>query len=390
MQLAYHFPTHVFPDWNIQAKMNFAFKKFGPDYITLRGGWLHMISGIILRQAMILIGYITFTYAVIYYILPRYISNKKKWIATTGLLLLLFIAFLVIDYFITYLTHIESNAGKIKRGVPISMPSAARIMTGMTGSFTFYLATLVGLAVTIKLLKQWWLKQKETEQLSKEKVSAELQLLKAQIHPHFLFNSLNNIYSFALDSSAKAPEMIQKLSGLLHYMLYDCKQPLVTLEKELKMIQDYISLEKIRYGDRLDLEVTVNEISPPREITSNLIAPLLLIPFVENSFKHGTSKMAEHPKVNLTITIKDNILFFKLINRKPITFTETCLNTNRGLGLKNVRKRLALIYPERHELQVLEDPSEYSVWLKIILIKTEPHEKKTLIKKESVVYDELA
>ena len=257
----------------------------------------------------------------------------------------------------------------------------------MTGSFTFYLATLVGLAVTIKLLKQWWLKQKETEQLSKEKVTAELQLLKAQIHPHFLFNSLNNIYSFALESSPKAPEMIQKLSGLLHYMLYDCKQPLVPLEKELKMIQDYISLEKIRYGERLDLEVTVNVISPAGEPATNLIAPLLLIPFVENSFKHGTSKMAEHPKVSLIITVKDSILFFKLINRKPITITESRLNTNSGLGLKNVQKRLALIYPGQYELQILEDPAEYSVWMKIILGSPQSKEKRILIKKEIAEYE---
>lgn len=351
-----------------------------------------MIWEITYRQAWILMGYMAFTYAVIYYVLPKYISNKKKWIATTGILLSLFIAFLVIDYFIIYLTHLDTWNTKVRKGRAASMPSTAVIMTRMTQAITFYLATLVGLAVTIKLLKQWWLKQKETEQLSKEKVSAELQLLKAQIHPHFLFNSLNNIYSFALESSAKAPEMIQKLSGLLHYMLYDCKQPLVPLGKELKMIQDYISLEKIRYGDRLNLEVTIKEIpaAAHREIPSNLIAPLLLIPFVENSFKHGTSKMPEHPKVTLTITIKDNILFFKLINRKPITITETPVNTNRGLGLKNVQKRLELIYPGQHELQILEDPSEYSVWLKIVLVKKESQEKKTLIKKELAVYDELA
>ena len=114
---------------------------------------------------------------------------------------------------------------------------------------------------------------------------------------------------------------------------------------------------------------------------------LLLIPFVENSFKHGTSKMPEHPKVSLTITIKGNILFFKLINRKPVTIAETPVNNNSGLGLKNVQKRLALIYPGQHELKILEDPSEYSVSMKIILGSPQSKEKKPLIKKEIAVYE---
>ncbi|MEO7394465.1 MAG: histidine kinase, partial [Chitinophagaceae bacterium] len=297
-------------------------------------------------------------------------------------------------YFITYLTSIDNLNSKLKQGMSRSsiIHSTPLMIMRMIGALTFYLVTLIGLAVTIKLLKQWWLKQKETEQLSKEKISAELQLLKAQIHPHFLFNSLNNIYSFALETSPKAPEMINKLSGLLHYMLYDCKLQLVPLEKELKMIQDYISLEKIRYGERLDLEVTIQEISPALagETGTKYIAPLLLIPFVENSFKHGTSKMLANPKVTLNIKIKDNILFFKLTNSKPTAIVKISSNNNSGLGLKNVQKRLELIYPGRHELQIVEDPSEFSVWLKVILVENEAQKKKTLIKKEIAVYDELA
>jgi len=238
-------------------------------------------------------------------------------------------------------------------------------------------------AIAIKLLKRWWLKQKETEQAAKEKLSAELQLLKAQVHPHFLFNSLNNIYSFALEGSPKAPEMIQKLSGLLHYMLYECKQPLVPLDRELKMIQDYISLEKIRYGERLRMEIQIpQEFTPPlkgainpptggegweRSSGRGLIAPLLLIPFVENSFKHGTSKMLSRPEITLHIIVLENILHFKLTNSRPAGIDEISVNGNRGLGLKNVKKRLALLYPRQHELQIIDDLSSYTVWLKIVL-----------------------
>ena len=350
-----------------------------------------MIWEIVYRQFSILLCNIAFTYAVMYYLLPRCSAYKKKWITTAGIFLLLFIAFLALDYFIVYLTHIDTSKSMVKQGVPRSMPSAAVIVSRMTASVTFYLATVVGLAITIKLLKQWWLKQKETEQLSREKVNAELQLLKAQIHPHFLFNSLNNIYSFALESSPKAPEMIQKLSGLLHYMLYDCQHPAVPLEKELKMIQDYISLETIRYGERLDLHVSIQQAAiKSGETNELLIAPLLLIPFVENSFKHGTSKMLTRPKVLLDIALKKNTLFFSLINSRPSAWEIKSHNSNSGLGLKNVQKRLALIYPESHELQIVESPTEYSVRLKLILIKKKSFETEILIKKELSVYDDLA
>ena len=112
------------------------------------------------------------------------------------------------------------------------------------------LPVIAGFAVMIKLIKRWWLKQKETEQLFHEKTKAELQLLKAQVHPHFLFNTLNNIYYFTLSGSPKAPEMINKLSGLLHYILNECNQPLVPLQKEINMVRDYMALEKIRYGEQ--------------------------------------------------------------------------------------------------------------------------------------------
>ena len=121
------------------------------------------------------------------------------------------------------------------------------------------LPVIAGFAVMIKLIKRWWLKQKETEQLFQEKTKAELQLLKAQVHPHFLFNTLNNIYYFTLSGSPKAPEMINKLSGLLHYILNECNQPLVPLQKEINMVRDYMALEKIRYGEQMNMTIEIQE-----------------------------------------------------------------------------------------------------------------------------------
>jgi LytS/YehU family sensor histidine kinase len=154
------------------------------------------------------------------------------------------------------------------------MPGMMFILPLWSRQVLFNYPTVVGFALTIKLLKNLYLRQKETEQLALEKFKAELQILKAQVHPHFLFNTLNNVYSLILNGSSAAPETVKTLSGLLRYFVYECDQPLVPLEKELKMIRDYISLEKIRYGDNLNMSVQVRG-----NAVHKMISPLLLIPF---------------------------------------------------------------------------------------------------------------
>ncbi len=153
--------------------------------------------------------------------------------------------------------------------------------------------------------------------------------------------------------------MVKKLSGLLHYILNECDQPIVSMEKELKMIQDYMSLEKIRYGSKLKMTIQVHG-----DPAGKMITPLLLIPFVENSFKHGISKMLEHTWVTLTINIEDRTLDFRLTNSKPL---EHALLRNGGIGLYNVKKRLELLYPSSHLLNISDDPLSFDVLLKISL-----------------------
>lgn len=334
------------------------------------------------RQSWVLICHIAFTYLFIYYILPRYYTYKKKWITTTGIFLLLLLALFVLNYCVVYLIHLHNSNQDSKAGVPLLQIDTLDRVKSVFFQIAFNLTTVVGIAVIIKLMKRWLHKQKETALIIEEKGRAELQLLKAQVHPHFLFNSLNNIYAFALEGSSKAPEMIQKLVGLLKYMLQECKQPLVSVATELEMISDYVSLEIIRYGDRLKIAMEF----PPAGHTQQ-IAPLLLIPFVENSFKHGTSKMLARPYVQLDISIQQNILFFTLTNSKPIVSDEIVPNVNRGLGLKNVKKRLSLLYPNRHELRIIEKPTTYTVWLKIVLSDKPRTESHKYITKEIPVYE---
>jgi sensor histidine kinase YesM len=199
------------------------------------------------------------------------------------------IGVLFLYYFAASLSKYFSGVGSYIFGLAKNLPTAKyTLRVGGWSALREQLGSLpmlAGFAVMIKLTKRWWLNQKETEQLAREKTTAELQLLKAQIHPHFLFNTLNNIYYFTLTNSFRATEMIKTLSGMLYYILNECKQNLVPLDKEIKMIQDYMALEKLRYGEQMKMTVEIQE-----DHHGKLIAPLLLIPFVENSFKHGTSK----------------------------------------------------------------------------------------------------
>jgi LytS/YehU family sensor histidine kinase len=187
-----------------------------------------------------------------------------------------------------------------------------------------------------------------------------MQLLKAQVHPHFLFNTLNNIYSFAIQKSTDTGNLVLKLSDTLKYMLNECDVPFVAVSKEIKMIYDYIGLEKVRYGSRLDLKIEMKG-----EYKNKLIVPLLLIPFIENCFKHGASKMLKHPWIKMLIIIKENDLFMEVSNNKPSAAVAP--NSKSGIGLKNVQKRLQLLYPQQHELVIKETEDEFSVKLKLPL-----------------------
>ncbi len=168
------------------------------------------------------------------------------------------------------------------------------------------------------------LSSKRIQSWCERMASAELQLLKAQVHPHFLFNTLNNIYAFTITKSPIAADLVDKLFGILHYMILEGQNMWVPLKKEIKLIQDYISLEKVRYGDRLNISVNIQG-----NAEGKFIAPLLMIPFVENSFKHGSSKMLTHPKVELSIIIEGAQLIFVLRNNKPNSNTQECQSNTK-------------------------------------------------------------
>jgi sensor histidine kinase YesM len=212
---------------------------------------------------------------------------------------------------------------------------------------------LGGIAVSIKLLKEWFRQKQKTWETQNEKIRIELELLKSQVHPHFLFNTLNNLYSLTLANSKKAPIAVTHLSDLLRYMLYECRDDEVPLEKEIAILKKYAELEKLRYGDRI--EIAFNCTGETNEL---MIAPLLLLPFVENSFKYGTSEQVDQSWISLNIHLDENRLEFHLSNSRNSNLEN---KNGGGIGLSNVKKRLELIYNGKHELVIKDDDPELFV-----------------------------
>lgn len=280
-----------------------------------------------------------FSYTVVYYLVPKFYMKKKYVLFAAGVLLLFIFSFLF-------------------AGLQAIVNRQMSVAIGLNSLNTFLKANAIrvlgnpplicGLFLSFKRVKSWFLKQNENKILARENANAELQLLKAQIHPHFLFNTLNNIYFFILSEPTKAEGLVEKLENLLYYMINECNVPLVSLHKEINMISDYLELEKIRYGDRLDVELNITG-----DYGGKMIAPLLMIPFIENSFKHGTSKMLRDPWIKLFIQVDEEMLHFTLVNNRP---AETNSDKKQGIGLSNVKKRLAILHPEKHYLAI--DPTE--------------------------------
>jgi len=210
----------------------------------------------------------------------------------------------------------------------------------------------------IKFFKLCTLKQRQGLQVQQEKITAELQLLKAQVHPHFLFNTLNNIYSFSLHDSPKTPTLILKLSSLLNYMMHECNTNVVRLAKEVEVMHNYIGLERERYGDKIDINWHVSG-----ELDGKWIAPLLLLPFLENAFKHGISEQIGLLRLSVDLSVESNVLRCKIINSK----NEQVNYRENGIGISNVKKRLAFIYPGQYELKIADEGNFFIVWMELRL-----------------------
>jgi sensor histidine kinase YesM len=298
------------------------------------------------------------SYGIIYVALPRYILKNQYWagiLVIVSLVLISAVCSPLIQIFV--LTPIvEAFEFHVKR---ISVFSS--FMGGLRGS-----TTIAGFAVAIKLVKYWYFKKEENTALEKEKLKAELQLLRGQLHPHFVFNTLTSIYSLALKNSQETPTAILKLSDLMRYMFNECSGNSISLVKEVEMLKNYIDLARSRYNERIDINVNIEG-----DFGDKQIAPLIFLPFIENSFKYGANEMLESAWISIDLTVDDQLLKFKIHNGKPAGI-ETI---SSGIGLRNVKKRLHMLYPEAHELRINEDDDSFIVVLTINLDKHSLTEK---------------
>ncbi len=238
--------------------------------------------------------------------------------------------------------------------VEIEVFSMMRIFTA-----SIDIIAVSGVFQVIKLFKLQ-LKSSEKEQLLvKSKLEAELSFLKSQTNPHFLFNTLNNIYGLSKKNSAISSEAILKLSKMLRFMIYDTRKPLILIEEEWDLIRNYIELEQLRYSNKLDLQLNFENLGANTSIT-----PLILLPFVENAFKHGVAESTERAFVKIDCKINNNNeLLFYVQNSKELSNSE---GNEHGIGLTNVKRQLSLLY-KNYKLDILENDKLFEVSLFISL-----------------------
>ncbi len=294
--------------------------------------------------------YILFVYVQLYFLIPRFLLKKKIVLYLVSTIILAKIAVNV--SIVTY----NFIVIPLRTGLP-PLPNWHMLWTltpNQVYPFTSMLS-FCAMAVCCKLIKKWFYEYERNQRIEQEKMVMELEMLKAQVHPHFLFNTLNNLYSLTLTKSENAPLVVTHLSGLLRYMLYDCNEKKVPLTNEVAALKKYVELEKLRYGNRLEVSFSCSG-----QTTGQVIAPLLLLPFVENSFKHGVSEQLDQCWINLHLHAENGVFTFNLSNSYS---KEKISAIDGGIGLQNIQKRLELIYPGAYNLNISQQEEIYAVKL---------------------------
>jgi two-component system LytT family sensor kinase len=299
-----------------------------------------MIMGWFLQLLMVAYFYYNFLY-----LIPRFLLQKR--LAAYFLMLLAGLAVISALNVVFAL----ATSGLIEHRHPFNL--------WRTATFPFYPAVMAfALSTSVRITMEWFRNERQKKEMEAEKLASELAFLKSQVNPHFLFNTLNNICSLARKKSVETENAIIKLSRIMRYMLQDSKDEQVSLEKEVEYLQSYIELQRLRLPADVKIDFTIA--GEPEKFS---IEPLLLIPFVENAFKHGVSYLAGS-EIRIGLTCEAGALTFSVVNRVA-RFPGEMNEQGSGIGLKNVRRRLELLYPGRHRLEISEIEHYYSVALNI-------------------------
>ena len=284
-----------------------------------------------------------------YFLLPKFLYRKKYLLFGVGLLLII-TGVLLIEELVLEQIYFPDTRGQYFPGVIFSLLGVLPVMGILSG---------------FKLGWDAMGKQQEVDQLKATIKESELLFLRSQINPHFLFNNLNNLYSYAIENSPKTPSIILELSSVLRYMLYECKEKYVPLVKEIEHLRNFTRLNEMQIEERGKVIFDSPAIEADYEI-----APLILIVFIENAFKHSQASQSAniHIEINIQLSDQGELHFTCKNNFQPVTNTNAL---ERGIGLENVKKRLQLIYPDVHQLKIEESDNQFEVQLSLRLNKTQ-------------------
>ncbi|MFI1744238.1 sensor histidine kinase [Thalassobellus sediminis] len=330
--------------WGVYFLFNtFRWGSYFDDYVyslksNLLGFPIHMVS----------------CYLNIFVLMPFLVYRKKYTLYVFSILATIFIM-VIVKFNLTYFL-ISHNV----------WPEGPESITSLTLNYTiemmigelYVVAFVAAIKITLDFIKE----HKRVADLEKTQLETELLFLKNQISPHFFFNTLNNIYSLSVEKSSKTPKIILKLSELMRYMLYETKTKRQSLQNEILCIQNYLDLERVRYNDSLEVNMYISG-----DLEDKEIAPMLLLTFVENAFKHGANKNIGDVKIDINFKIKEKFLYFTITNPMPKITTHTDnLKQSSGIGLDNVKKRLDLGYDKNdYYLSIKNKKNKFVVKLKI-------------------------
>ncbi len=307
-----------------------------------KSGYLFIFSNELINSIFLAI----VVYFNIYYLIPHYLS-QTKFVTYSILLVLTVVIIAPLNIFALHLKFYDS-------------PEFQREIY-QNQIYQFILIFIIaGFSTILKIITDWVRHQRVRRELESQTVRSELKFLKSQINPHFLFNTLNNLYALTLKKSDKAPDIVLKLSEMMRYMLYECNEKRVPLRKEVNYLRNYLDLERLRQGANVEIEFEVHG-----NIGNQQIAPLMFIPFLENSFKHGLGNQINKGFVRFILDVETENIKMSIENSKPSMPNQD--HRVGGIGLTNVRRRLDLLYPNHYDLAIDDTPNSYTVNLKIDL-----------------------
>ncbi len=302
-----------------------------------------------IHKALRVIFYVIIVYTNINYLFPKFLKVNNVILYVV----FLFLTVALITPIEVCLHYLFFNSSITKFSDVFTLENNSKFFLG--GFFIAFSSSIY------KIINDWMEHQRERAELQRQNLRSELKFLKTQINPHFFFNTLNSLYALTLKKSDKAPEIVLKLSEMMRYMLYESNERMIDLMQEVNYVRNYLELEKVRHGDNFKIEFNLTG-----DPIGHEIAPLMFIPFIENSFKHGIDHEIKSGYVKIELEVKDDSLDLSVQNSKPSALPEA-LTTKKsgGIGLTNVRRRLNILYPSNHLLEIKDNEKEYIVHMNL-------------------------